>query len=88
MAGCGAKLDDISIALVSKVKQKVPAHGIVIQEVSLDLIGFVAQGKDILVEAMGRKDAHDVPDDRPAADFDKFFLGQGLAAHTRALTTA
>jgi len=37
---------------------------------------------------MGGEDAHDVPDDGSAADFDKFLLGQRAAAHARALAAA
>ena len=49
----------------------VAADRVIVQEVPLDLIAFVAERQHELVEAVLRVVLHDVPQDRAAADLDE-----------------
>src|SRR5690606_23407165 len=73
---------------VAQPHSEVAGHGLVIEEIAAQLPGLVAERQHELAKAVGAVDAHDVPDDRPPADLDQFFLGQRAAAHARALAAA
>ena len=61
-------VDDLGRAL-AQIEGHVGAMEVVVGEVFLDDIALVAAADDKVVDAMGRIDLHDVPQDRAAADF-------------------
>lgn len=57
-------------AVVSHVDRDIGHMQEVIGKILLDDIALVAQADDKIVDAVGRKYFHDVPDDRFTADLD------------------
>jgi len=72
---------------IQRMHDQIAAQGIIVEEVPLKLICFVTKGQHEVIESVGGENAHDVPNDRPAAYLDQFFLGQSLAAHPRPLSS-
>ena len=70
-------------------QRDVAVHRLVIEEIFLDDVAFVAQAKNELGMTVVGVRLHDVPEDRPAADFDHR-LGSifGFFAQTGALAAA
>jgi hypothetical protein len=73
---------------VAQRNGKVTGHHIVFYEVAFHLFGLVAQGQDETVMAIGRKDTHDMPDNRLAAHLHQLFFGDSLPAHSGPLPAA
>ncbi len=75
-------------AVRAAVEHEVVEHRSVVgEEVALDDVALVAEAEDELVVAPRRVVAHDVPEDRPAADLDhRLRDAAGLLAHAHSVT--
>ena len=70
-------------------QRDIAVHRLVVEEVILDDVAFVAQAKDELRMPIVGIGLHDVPKDRPAADFDHGFGAIfGFFAQTGTLAAA
>ena len=64
---------------------EVVVHRLVVEEIVLDDVPFVAEAEDELAQAVMGEDLHDVPQDRPAPDLHhRFGAKLGLLAQTGA----
>ena len=73
---------------LAQSQREVVIHGVIAKEIILDHLTAVSEAQDKIFEAKLAIDLHDVPENRPPADFnERFGTVFGLLPHSGPLTT-